>query len=77
MERGSSKHSAREDEALADQVSGELGPGGRTARSGGPGNRPPTTSRRSGPTGEPARRGAPLLTSSGAPVTFSALRGAG
>jgi hypothetical protein len=28
MERGSSKHSPREDEALADQVSGELGPGG-------------------------------------------------
>ncbi len=28
MERGSSKHSARQDEALADQVSGELGPGG-------------------------------------------------
>ena len=28
MERGSSKHSAREDEALADQVAGELGPHG-------------------------------------------------
>jgi hypothetical protein len=28
MERGSSKHSAREDEALADLVAGELGPGG-------------------------------------------------
>jgi hypothetical protein len=28
MERGNSKHSPREDEALADQLSGELGPGG-------------------------------------------------
>ncbi len=28
MERGSSKHSPREDEALADQVAGELGPQG-------------------------------------------------
>jgi hypothetical protein len=28
VERGSSKHSAREDEALADQVAGELGPRG-------------------------------------------------
>jgi hypothetical protein len=28
MERGSSKHGPRADEALADQVSGELGPGG-------------------------------------------------
>jgi hypothetical protein len=28
MERGSSKHSPRHDEALADDVAGELGPGG-------------------------------------------------
>jgi hypothetical protein len=28
MERGSSKHSPRQDEALADEVAGELGPGG-------------------------------------------------
>jgi hypothetical protein len=28
IQRGSSKHNPREDEALADQVSGELGPGG-------------------------------------------------
>jgi hypothetical protein len=28
MERGSSKHGPRQDEALDDQVSGELGPGG-------------------------------------------------
>jgi hypothetical protein len=28
MERGSSKHSPREDEALADQLAGELGPQG-------------------------------------------------
>ena len=28
MERGNTKHSPREDEALADQLSGELGPGG-------------------------------------------------
>ena len=39
MERGSSKHSPREDEALADQVSGELGPRGSNreeSRSGEP-----------------------------------------
>lgn len=28
MERGSSKHGARKDEALTDQVAGELGPRG-------------------------------------------------
>jgi hypothetical protein len=28
MERGSSKHNPRHDEALAEEVSGELGPGG-------------------------------------------------
>jgi hypothetical protein len=28
MERGSSKHSPREDEALADELAGQLGPGG-------------------------------------------------
>jgi len=28
MERGNAKHSPREDEALADQLAGELGPGG-------------------------------------------------
>ncbi|GAA1322269.1 hypothetical protein [Pseudonocardia xinjiangensis] len=28
MERGSSKHSPREDDALADELAGQLGPGG-------------------------------------------------
>lgn len=28
MERGNTKHGPREDEALADQIQGELGPGG-------------------------------------------------
>lgn len=28
MERGSSKHSPREDDALAEELSGQLGPGG-------------------------------------------------